>query len=438
MAKTSASPETAGKGPLSQKVSLRQKHRLSLTPAMRMGLRVLALPTESLTEEILREAEINPCLMVESWPTSSAYEVALDTAAAPEGLSQSLLRQLGMQRLDADVKEAARVIVAELRADGYLDASLEELVYDYGIAKPLLAAALAAVQSCEPCGVGARNLAECLALQLRDAGLSAARAAQVVACLGDFAEGRWNRVMTALKVSEEEAQRIGALLRGLSPYPVNTTFEHLSTRVPEVVVERGPEGQTSVRLNPEALPTLSLAGAGSGLAQQAEQARRIVEAIAARQATLLRITGAIVDHQARFFATDTASMTPLSRADIARILGLHASTVGRALAGKALLFRGHVYPLSQFFPSSLGPLDAAVSSFDAQRRIRALVMAEDPEHPLADEEIRTQLKKDGVDMARRTVAKYRKCMRIPSSHERRRRKVSRTGRGQPVRAQSTP
>ncbi|MCB2105219.1 MAG: hypothetical protein KDE06_17155, partial [Rhodobacteraceae bacterium] len=95
-------------------------------------------------------------------------------------------------------------------------------------------------------------------------------------------------------------------------------------------------------------------------------------------------------------------------------------------------------PLSQFFPSSLGPLDAAVSSFDAQRRIRALVMAEDPEHPLADEEIRTQLKKDGVDMARRTVAKYRKCMRIPSSHERRRRKVSRTGRGQPVRAQSTP
>ena len=81
---------------------------------MRMGLRVLALPTETLTEEILREAEVNPCLMVESWPTSSAYEVALETAAAPEGLSQSLLRQLGMQRLDADVKEAARVVKPDL------------------------------------------------------------------------------------------------------------------------------------------------------------------------------------------------------------------------------------------------------------------------------------------------------------------------------------
>ncbi len=405
---------------------------------MRLGLRILALPTELLAEEILREAEDNPCLIVEYWPEPATFDLTREFTAAEESLSQSLLRQIGLQRLERGVDQAARVIVAELRADGFLDATLEELSADYGLALPVLAAALDAVQACEPCGVGARNLSECLELQLRDAGLGARLSAQVVARLGDFAKGLWPRIAGALKISEAEAQRIGAILRGLNPHPVAEAPDHLAPRVPEILVERAPEGRVTVRLNPDALPRVTLADTAGGLPDQSERARRIANAIAARQATLLRIAAAIVDLQARFFSLDEDRLHPLSRADLARALGLHGSTVGRALAGKSLLFRGCVHPFPVFFSAALGDAEDAVSGFDAQRRIRALILAEDPERPLADDEIRAQLLLEGVDIARRTVAKYRKCMRIPSSFERRRRKVSRAGRTQPGHGSSTP
>jgi RNA polymerase sigma-54 factor len=438
LAKASASPDGVVRRPLAQRVDLRQKQRLGLTPAMRLGLRILALPTDLLAEEILREAEDNPCLIVEYRPEPPAFDLVREFAAAEESLSQSLLRQIGLQRLERGVDEAARLIVSELRADGFLDATLEELSADYGLTQPVLSAALGAVQACEPCGVGARSLAECLELQLRDAGLGARLSAQVVARLGDFAKGAWARIATALKISEAEAQRIGALLRSLNPHPVADVPDHLVPRVPEIVVERTPEGRVSVRLNPDALPRIALADIAGRLPEHTERARRIANAIAARQATLLRIAAAIVERQARFFALGEDRLDPLSRADLARALDLHASTVGRALSGKSLMFGGRVYPFSLFFSAALGDAEDAVSGFDAQRRIRALILAEDPEEPLADDEIRAQLMLEGVDIARRTVAKYRKCMRIPSSFERRRRKVSRAGRTQPGHGSSTP
>lgn len=405
---------------------------------MRLGLRILALPTDLLAEEILHEAEDNPCLIVEYWPEPPAFDLVREFAAAEESLSQSLLRQIGLQRLDRSVDQAARVIVSELRADGFLDATVDELSADYGLAPPVLAAALDAVQACEPCGVGARSLVECLELQLREAGLGARLSAQVVARLGDFAKGLWPRIAGALKISEAEAQRIGSLLRGLNPHPVAEAPDHLAPRVPEIVVEHTPEGGAAVRLNPDALPRIALADTAGGLPEQTERARRIANAIRARQATLLRIAAAIVERQARFFALGEDRLDPMSRADLARALDLHGSTVGRALAGKSLLFGGRVYPFSLFFSAALGDAEDAVSGFDAQRRIRALILAEDPEEPLADDEIRAQLMLEGVDIARRTVAKYRKCMRIPSSFERRRRKVSRAGRTQPGHGSSTP
>jgi len=138
----------------------------------------------------------------------------------------------------------------------------------------------------------------------------------------------------------------------------------------------------------------------------------------------------MVARQAGFF-DGGGQLDPLSSADLAAELGLHPSTVGRAIDAKSLLFRSRIYPFSLFFPSAVSGLEGAVSSFDVQRRIRALIQAEPPDRPLADEEIRLRLQQEGVDIARRTVAKYRKCLRIPSSFERRRRTVSRNERMHP-------
>jgi len=398
---------------------------------MRLGLRVLALPTETLAGDILREAGENPCLVVEETPGGFApYDAVLATTPDEQSPAQSLLRQIGLQRLEDDVAEAAQVIVSELREDGLLDATLEELAADYGLDLGVLAAALTAVQACEPTGVGARSLAECLELQLREAGLRDTLARAVVRRLGDFAEGRFARAAAALGIREAQARRIGELVLGLRPRPLVPAGPVTVPRICEILVEAAPDGAPQVLVNPDALPRVSVLRGDGALAPLAAQARTLVTAIAARQATLLRIARALVDRQNGYFG-GSGRMDPLSRADLAAELNLHASTVGRAIEAKSLQFRNRIYPLAMFFPSALGGLEGAVSSFDVQRRIRALILAEDPGHPLADEEIRAHLIEEGVDIARRTVAKYRKCLRIPSSFERRRRTDSRNERFQP-------
>lgn len=409
------------------RLDLRQKQRLGLTPDMRLGLAILAMPAESLAENIWREAGDNPCLIIEETSGSaSAYDAAVAITPDEETLAQTLARQVGLQRLAPDVTEAALVIVSELREDGYLDATLEELAQDYALALPALTAGLAAVQKCEPTGVGARNLAECLELQLREMGLAQDLARTVIARLGDFAEGRWARLAQALSIHENAVRRIGEMVRNLKPRPVVQSGTRTTPRICEILVEEAGDGTLQVLLNPDALPRVTAASGSGPLAPLAGRARTLVAAIAARQATLLRIARALVARQSAFFGPE-ARLDPLSRADLAAELGLHPSTVGRAIGAKSLTHRGRIHPFSLFFPSAVSGLDGAVSSFDTQRRIRALIQAEDMDHPLADEDIRSHLMEDGVDIARRTVAKYRKCLRIPSSFERRRRKVSRNG-----------
>lgn len=409
------------------RLDLRQKQRLGLTPDMRMGLAILAMPAEALAEDIWREAGENPCLIVEdAWGSSSAYDAAVAMTPGEDTLAQTLARQIGLQRLAPDVAEAALVIVSELREDGYLDATLDELAQDYALAVPALAAGLAAVQKCEPTGVGARNLGECLELQLREMGLAQDLARIVIARLGDFAEGRWSRLAAALSIHEDAVRRIGDLVRNLKPRPVAQGGARSTLRICEILVEEAHDGSLQVLLNPDALPTVKVAPGSGALAPLSVRARSLVAAIAARQATLLRIARALVARQTAFFGPE-GRLDPLSRSDLAAELGLHPSTVGRAIGAKSLIHRGRIHPFSLFFPSAVTGLDGAVSSFDIQRRIRALIQAEDPDRPLADEDIRSHLVEDGVDIARRTVAKYRKCLRIPSSFDRRRRKVSRSG-----------
>src|SRR5690606_26985969 len=155
-----------------------------------------------------------------------------------------------------------------------------------------------------------------------------------------------------------------------------------------------------------------------------DRASATTAALGARWRTVLKVVRHIVALQPGFFLHGRASIAPTSRAEAAAALDMHASTLGRAIAGKALLWDGQIHPLELFFQNPVQVAEGAVSAFDMRRRIRALIASENPVHPLADDEIRAQLWKEGVDIARRTVTKYRKCMDIPSSFARRRRKVS--------------
>ncbi len=414
---------------LKSRVNLSTRQGLSLSSHMRAALAVLRMPTAELLEDIAREAADNPFLVVEGAAADgmSAYDHALATAASPESLNMRLARQLALQRLDAATEAAAFYLIGELREDGYLDVTLEEVAERSGAPLAVLAAGLRALQRCEPAGIGARDLPECLALQLVDSGIAEDLARRVVARLDDFAEARWRRLEPVLMLPVPELERIADLLRRCTSRPVQSDDLAPVLLIPEIRIDCH-AGRAEARLNPSAIPAVRVLPAARQSLTTAEmrglhdRAGAFSRAVAARLATLLRIAGIIAERQQTFFLDGQRQLAPLRRHEVALALGLHPATVGRATAGKALIADGRVYPFGHFFARGLAGQDGEISPFDVQRRIRALIEQEDSRTPLADAVIQSHLEKEGVDIARRTVAKYRKCMRIPSSFARRNRK----------------
>lgn len=413
---------------LAPRADLRQQTRLALTPGMRTSLAWLRMPAEDLLEALEREAADNPFLRVRRpEATGEAYDVALDRTAAGETLLESLARQLSTLRIDSETRRAALVLVTELREDGYLDATLAEVAADYGVEETWLEPGLAALQTCDPPGIGARDLAECLALKLHDRGFSLEEARALVGAIDALAEERFAPVARRLGLPPQRIAEAARLLRGFSPVPVEAGAAPAVPRLPELVVEqRGREG-LAVRLNDALFPDVAVSDdlrrAREGSAEIAALGRRaeaVAQAVQARGATLLRIGRHLVARQSAYFLEGQASLVPESRAEAAQALALHPSTLGRAIAGKALQAGAAIVPLDTFFTRALPGADGPVSAFDVQRRIRELVQAEPPDAPLSDEGLRQILRSEGVDIARRTVAKYRKWLNIASSFSRRR------------------
>jgi RNA polymerase sigma-54 factor len=411
------------------------RQRLALTPGLVQALAILRMTPEQLREDIARETAENPFLVAEDETGGGpSFDLAVATAAAPVALAELLTRQILGRRAEPAVEAAAIMLAHELDEDGYLRLTLDELAAETGVAAAVFDAGLAVLQGCDPVGVGARDLRECLALQLVDRGLSPALSAAVVARLDDFAAGATPRLARALRLPADEVARIGGLLRDLSPFPARRTAGPVAVMIPDLLVDFGPQGQISVRLNPAAVPRLSVlryggaAGRNAAVDQLVRRAGGWVSAIAQRGATLLRIGETIVADQSAWFLGGGRNLSPVTRADLAARLGLHPSTVGRAIAGKGMMTGGRTVPLADFFSRPVQAGDSVLSVFDLQSRIRAMIASEDATKPLADDAISTQLRDEGVDIARRTVTKYRKCMRIPSSFERRRAKLSGPGR----------
>ena len=397
---------------------------------MRISLDLLRLPSDLLAEELSREATDNPYLELRLPPTGGAYDFAVATVAGHDSLMVSLATQIDQQKLSADVRHCALILITELRNDGYLDTCLEDVAQNHDLSLPDLERGLRALQSCEPTGVGARTLEECLSLQLCEKGYTPARAQEIVARLDKFGDNRLRQLEADLGCSAIELTRIASDLHSLTPTPVTEEPDLAALRPPEIAVVRSLDGKLDVTSNSGAMPQISLSDLPRASAESpelralAERATLLTHALAARVATLLRIGRHIVAAQPNFFLKNAASLNPQTRAEAAEALGIHVSTLARALMGKALTFEGKSYALSQFFSRAVPTANGTISAYDVMGRIRRLIAAEDRTDPLADEAICTHLQKEGVDIARRTVAKYRKCMRVPSSSKRRRRTSS--------------
>ncbi len=411
---------------------LRQTTRLALTPDLRTALTLLRLPALELAEMIEREAEDNPFLIVQR-PAASArsdFDVALDTVAARPSLMENLRGQIVLMHLPEAERQAALYLAGEVREDGYLDGTLAEIAAELGVPETLMEAGLRALHACEPTGVGARDLAECIALQLIERGVGRGLAEAMVARLDDFAAGRWRVLAGALDRPEPEVRRLAGHLREVSPRPVIEAPGHeAAPLMPDLVFEATGEGTFSVRLGRYATPEVQIdrellarAGADRFVIDRRTRAEALIRALTFRGQTLLRIGDWVARNQHRFLAEGPAHLRPVTRAALAADLGLHPSTVGRAVAGKGFALGSRLSPLASVFSSALTDTEGgSIAALAVQHRIAHMVAAEDPTAPLSDAEISHRLRIEGIDIARRTVAKYRGCLHIPSSAARRRR-----------------
>lgn len=406
-------------------LGLRTQTRLALTPQMRQSLAVLRMSATELHELAVREAGENPFLRLRGLVGGGGgrYDLALATIAARPGMVENVVHQIRLLTLPDDIREAAEYLAGALREDGYLEGDLAELAADLGLPESLLEAGLAALQSCEPAGIGARNLAECILLQLVDRGVGPALAKRAVESLAELATGRLGAAARRMEVTPEEAGRIAALLRGIDPHPVKPEAEPAALLRPDLSVRKGADGALVVRIAQD-LPVLALdrrLGAGEFAVARRLRAEALIAAVESRNATLLAIGRAIVARQEAFFHAGPDALRPMTRADLAATLGMHPSTLGRAVAGKGLETGGRIMPLSLLFSSAVaGAEGEALSALAVSRRIARMIAAEPGGAPLADADIAARLAEEGVDIARRTVAKYREGMKIPSSRRRRR------------------
>jgi RNA polymerase sigma-54 factor len=354
-------------------------------------------------------------------------------------LQEHLYQQMAGMMLGPEDRAALQVLIESLNEDGYLEDSLDEIAQalagedaaaeDLEELQDRLRCALKWLQSMEPAGVGARDLAECLVLQLRTKPRSTAQALAILICkqhLELLAKRDARRLMSLTGADEPLLREAQGLITGLEPKP-GRPFARSQAQavVPDVIVQKvGREFR--VMLNPEVAPKLRInelyaqalraqrgGVSNTPLGAQLQEARWFIKNIQQRFDTILRVSQAIVERQKGFFTHGELAMKPLVLREIADELGLHESTISRVTNAKYMATRFGTFELKYFFGSGLSTEAGGNASSTAVRAlIKQFVAAEDPAKPLSDNALASMLEEQGIQVARRTVAKYREALKI--------------------------
>jgi RNA polymerase sigma-54 factor len=374
-------------------------------------------------------------------------DVMANMVERPETLFHHLHDQLSNYELSPAEEQAADRIIHNLDTNGYLLMPLEELVDPEGPVGQLdcLRKALRVVQSMDPQGVGARDLKECLLLQITSDLPDASRLRRLVSeHLEDLAANRLPLIERRTGFSIEEIERLRDELHVLQPKPgAAFTVPVVPPVKPDVFADQMPDGSWKVRLEDVNLPNLRISPTYRDMLMSSEtdsatreyikrkinSAQWLIDAIEQRRNTLLKTSQAIVDHQTRFFAEGPEAIEPLKMQQIADRIGMHVTTVSRAVDDKWLQTPRGLYPLRRFFVGGTKSADGEEVAWDAVRiKLQEIVQAEPKDAPFSDDDLVEELATRGITVARRTVTKYRKSMKIPSSRQRRDWKLARAPR----------
>ncbi len=374
------------------------------------------------------------------------YEEREDNRQIHLSLKEHILEQVNLLHFSSVDKLIAYCIVDSLDDKGFLDADLTDILIavnqllrevdnDEDVEEDEVIVVLKHIQRLEPIGVGSRSLAECLQIQLetiKDKTPFLAEAKQLLNYYELLISNDLNKLLKQTGLSKEQLTNAIELLKTLKPYPgLEFDQQESEYQVPDVVVAKKDQ-HWNVQLNPDVMPKLRINSFYSNMIRRADQsddnvylrnqmleAKNFIKSIDERHKTLLKVATCIVEHQRAFLEQGAEAMKPLVLRDVAEEVELHESTVSRVTTNKYMLTPRGLFELKYFFSSHVGTTSGGEASSTAIRAmIKKLVSNENPRKPLSDNAIAEMLKKEGIEVARRTVAKYRESLHIPSSSER--------------------
>ncbi|MCX7590793.1 MAG: RNA polymerase factor sigma-54 [Kiritimatiellae bacterium] len=359
----------------------------------------------------------------------------LNSIPQRESLQEHLLKQLRLSGLSEEDLRFGELIIGSINDDGYLTTSLQELADSVNCDVSRLEDILSVIQDFHPVGAGARDLRECLLIQIDRLGKGNSLAAEIVRNhLDKLAARKFPEIARALKVPIEEVQQAAKFIGTLDPKPGQAFSAELAAYVePEVIVEKI-DGEYVVILNDDNLPHIKISNhyrrlmndentppdVKQYIRERIRSGAFLMKSIEQRQRTIHRIASEIVKKQRDFLEHGVSHLKPLTMAEIAREVNVHETTVSRAVSGKYMKTPIGTFEMKYFFTPGIQKADGtAVSNKAVKDLIAKMVAEEDPAKPLSDQEIMEKLREQGINIARRTIAKYRLVLRIPPSHLRR-------------------
>ncbi|MGE6660193.1 RNA polymerase factor sigma-54 [Pseudomonas sp. NPDC077408] len=359
-----------------------------------------------------------------------------------ESLQSHLLWQLNLAPMSDTDRLIAATLIDCINPQGYLDETLEEVLESFDpeleIELDEIEVVLRRIQQFEPAGIGARDLRECLLLQLRQLPERTEWLSEAIRLVSDHLDilgGRdYSLLMRRMKLKEDELRQIIDLIQTLNPRPGSQIEAGEPEYVVPDVIVRKHNGRWLVELNQEAMPRLRVNAQYAGFVKRADssadntfmrnqlqEARWFIKSLLSRNETLMKVATQIVEHQRGFFEHGDEAMKPLVLHDIAEAVGMHESTISRVTTQKFMHTPRGIYELKYFFSSHVSTAEGGECSSTAIRAIiKKLVAAENQKKPLSDSKIAGLLEEQGIQVARRTVAKYRESLGIAPSSERKR------------------
>ena len=371
-------------------------------------------------------------------PASESFEKpSFETfLSSPITLSDQLQSQLSVIALPENVRQAANSIIGNLEESGYLTTPIEEIAFAEGIPLDVVKAGLKAVQSLDPSGVAAATLPECLLLQLEAHGCRGGVAWTIVQDHLKLLETRQLAVLAKVMGRPMEHIQIAVnVIRRLDPAP-GLRFSGGGARQVEPDVYISKDGDDYlITLNDDDIPQLRLNGEYRRMVNRDQEpnkdvrnyvkeryasALQLIKNIEQRKQTIMRVCQSIIRRQGEFLEDGIDQLKPMMIKEVAEEIGVHPSTVSRAVANKYAHTPQGVFELRYFFSEAVqGPLGSATPLLIVKRRVKKMIDEEDTAHPLTDDHITARLQAEGIQVTRRTVAKYREDMKIPSTHQRR-------------------